>query len=108
MVESTIQLNSIFGCLSDPTRRDILSRVSKQALTVSEIAQAYDLTLAAISKHLQVLEKAKLVFKRREGKQQYVQLAPATLKEADTYLKRYEALWNDRIDSLEAYLKNNP
>lgn len=105
MVESTLHLNLIFGSLSDPTRRDILRRVAGKELSVSEIAHAYDLTLAAISKHLKILEKAKLILKRREGKQQVVTLAPTALKDASAYLQQYEAGWNHRLDALERYLK---
>lgn len=107
MVEYSLQLNDIFSCLADPTRRDILKRVSQEGLSVNEIAEPYKISLAAISKHLKILEKAKLIIKHRKGKQQVVQLSPATLKEAAEYLKDYEKLWNARFDALENYL-NNP
>ncbi len=104
MVEYTLSLDSIFGSLADPTRRDILSRVAQGDLTVGEIAKPYDLTLAAISKHLKVLEKAKLIVKRRRGKEQIVSLYPAAFKSAEDYLRWYQNLWNQRLDSLEEYL----
>lgn len=107
MVEYTLQLNNVFSCLADPTRRDILKRVSQVGLSVNEIAEPYKISLAAISKHLKILEMAKLVIKHRKGKQQVVELSPATLKEAAEYLKFYENMWNDRFDALENYL-NNP
>ena len=84
MVECTLNLNSIFGSLADPTRRDILNRVSQEELSVSEIAEPYQLTFAAISKHLKILEKAHLIIKRRHGKQAMVQASPTALKEAST------------------------
>jgi DNA-binding transcriptional ArsR family regulator len=62
MVEYTPSLDSIFGSLADPTRRDILQRVAGRELTVSQIAEPYDLSLAAVSKHLKILERAKLRF----------------------------------------------
>jgi DNA-binding transcriptional ArsR family regulator len=105
MVEYTLNLNSVFSSLSDSTRRDILRRVAGQELTVSEIARPYDLTLAAVSKHLKILEKAKLILKRRQGKQQYVQLAPQAFADATDYLEWYRRLLETRMDSLEAYLK---
>jgi DNA-binding transcriptional ArsR family regulator len=105
MVEYTLHLDSIFGSLADPTRRDILKRVAQEELTVSEIAQAYDLTLAAVSKHLKVLEKAKLIIKRRKGKQQMVHLAPYAFKDAAQYLQWYQQLWEQRFDSLEQLLR---
>ena len=98
-------LDAAFSALADPTRRDILQRVAQRELSVSEIAQPYDLTLAAVSKHLKILEKASLIIKRRRGKQQLVQLSPAAFQDASDYLKYYETFLNERLDSLEAYLR---
>ncbi len=106
MVEYIFELDSVFGALADQTRRDILSRLTTQQLTISEIAQPYHLTFAAISKHLKVLEKAKLVMKRRRGKQQIVQLAPQALADIDEYLGQYRKLWEQRLDSLDTYLSS--
>jgi DNA-binding transcriptional ArsR family regulator len=105
MVEYSLQLDLIFSSLSDPTRRDILKRVSKKELSISDIAKHYALTFAAISKHLKILEKANLISKRRQGKEQIVALSPAALKNADEYLRSYEAIWNGRLDRLDTYLK---
>jgi len=99
------KLDTIFGSLSDPTRRDILHRVSSQEMTVSEIASAYDMSLAAVSKHLKILKKAGLLTKRRQGKHFFVRATPNTLKAATDYLRSYEQLWNARFDALEKYLK---
>lgn len=108
MVEQTLQLNSIFGSLADPTRRDILKRLMGKQMSVSEIAEPYQLTFAAISKHLKILEKAQLVIKQRFGKQQVVALAPHTLHDAAKYLANYEKVWNLRMDALEQYIHKNP
>jgi DNA-binding transcriptional ArsR family regulator len=105
MVEYTLSLDSIFGSLADPTRRDILQRVAGQELTVGEIAQPYDMSLAAISKHLKVMERAKLIIKRRKGKEQMVRLAPRAFADASEYLEWYKQRWESRFDSLENYLK---
>ncbi len=106
MIEHALRLDSIFGCLADATRRDILKRVANEELSVTEVAKPYKkLTFAAISKHLKVLENAKLVVKRRQGKHQFVRLAPAKLKEASEYLEYYKTMWEDRLDALEEYLK---
>jgi DNA-binding transcriptional ArsR family regulator len=107
MVEYATMLDAVFGSLADATRRDILKRVAKKELTVSEVAKPYHLTLAAVSKHLHVLEKAKLIVKRREGKRQVVSLSPKGLAHADRYLKQYAQMWEDRLDSLEKYLRTN-
>jgi len=109
MVELTLSpLDLIFQSLADPTRRDILKRVARKELSVGQIAKDYSLTFAAISKHLKVLEKAKLIVKRRNGKEQIVKAHPSSLKEASDYLKTYEKLWNNRFDRLEKYLSLFP
>ncbi len=105
MVEYALSLDSVFSSLADATRRDILRRVSLSELSVGEIAQSYDLTLAAISKHLKVLEKARLIVKHRRGKEQIVQLAPQAFANATEYLLYYERLLGGRLDSLENYLR---
>ncbi len=105
MVEYTLSLDSVFGSLADPTRRDILQRVAQKELSVNEIASPYDLSLAAVSKHIKILEKAKLIIKRRQGKKHLVHLAPAAFKDAEGYLKFYTDGLVDRLDSLDSYLK---
>jgi len=107
MVNYSLQLDSIFGSLADPTRRSILERVAEVELTVSEIAESYNMSLAAISKHLKILEKAQLIIKRRNGKQQLVHASPTALRDAATYLEHYKDMWEQRFDSLENFLKNN-
>jgi DNA-binding transcriptional ArsR family regulator len=104
MVEYVLSLDNIFSSLSDPTRRDILKRVASKEMSVGEIAKHYDLTFAAVSKHLKVLERAKLVIKQRRGKEQMVSVMPDALKEADDYLEAYRALWEERFDRLDALL----
>ncbi len=109
MVEYSLQLDSIFGALADPIRRDILLRgLLHKEMTVSDVAKPYKLTYAAISKHLKVLEKAKLVVKRKKGREQFVQLSAGAFADANSYLKEYERLWNSRLDSLETYLSTFP
>jgi len=107
MVEYTFSLDTTFGALADPTRRDILRRVSSAEMSIGEIARHYDLTFAAVSKHLKVLEKAKLVIKNRKGKEQIVSLSPGALASADEYLEFYRRLWEQRLDSLDEYLSVN-
>lgn len=93
MVEYTSELDSIFASLADPTRRDILERVACAEYSVGELVQHYQVSFAAISKHLKVLERAKLVIKRKEGKKQMVSIAPYALHSADEYLERYRQMW---------------
>jgi DNA-binding transcriptional ArsR family regulator len=96
MVEYSLSLDEVFGSLADPTRRDILQRTALSELSVSEIAKSYDMSLAAVSKHLKILEKATLVVKRRRGKQQLVQASPLALKDVTDYVEQYGRLLNDR------------
>jgi DNA-binding transcriptional ArsR family regulator len=103
-----MQLDSVFGSLADTTRRDILRRVAGRELSVGEIAASYDISLAAVSKHLIVLEKARLVTKHREGKLQIVGFSPAPLTDAAKHLQRYRDIWEGSLDRLETYLKGQP
>ena len=107
MVEQNTYLDGIFGSLADPIRRDILRRLMNAQYTVSQIAQDYQISFAAVAKHLHVLEKAHLVMKQRRGKEQVVSLVPQALKDANQYLAQYEALWNYRFDALDIVLKEN-
>ena len=102
--EST-ELDAIFSSLADPTRRDILRRLRPRGYSVGELASQYDLTFAAVSKHLQVLERARLVCKRRSGREQQVELSPDGLHRADEYLEQYRAVWEGRMDRLAGHLK---
>src|SRR3954468_24318034 len=104
MVEYTFTLDNTFAALADSTRRDILQRVSQAELSVGEIARFYDLTFAAVAKHLKVLERAELINKRRRGKQQMVSLAPQAFADAAEYLEWYRKLWENRLDALDQYL----
>lgn len=105
MVEYSLSLDLVFSSLADPTRRDILDRVTGKELSISEVAEPYNLTFAAVSKHLKVLEQAKLIVKKRRGKHQFVQASPSALKDAAEYLSHYEKLWSERFDSLDELLK---
>lgn len=100
MVEQAI-LNDVFKSLSDPTRRDILSRVLERAYTISELAEKYKMSFSAIAKHIKVLEKAKLVKKSKHGKAQVITINGESIEKADAYLQRYAILWSDRFDRLE-------
>jgi DNA-binding transcriptional ArsR family regulator len=104
MVEYISELDTIFGSLADPTRRDILARVAQAELSVGELVSKYDMSFAAISKHLKVLSNAKLIIKRKEGKKHMVTLAPGALMSADEYLEQYRKSWQGRFDKLEMLL----
>lgn len=107
MVDNKLYLNSLFGSLADSTRRDILRRLKSAQFTVGQLAEFYEMSLAAVAKHLAVLERAKLVTKERRGTQQMVSIAPLALKHASDYLEQYEALWNYRFEALDEVLKED-
>ncbi len=108
MVKSTAaRLDSIFHALADPTRRAILLDVSAGEKTVGDVARPYALTLAAVSKHLNVLEEADLIARQRRGSFQIVRLKAAALQEAEGWLAYYSKFWNTRLDALETYLEGD-
>ncbi len=107
MVEREAYLNNLFGSLADPTRRDILQRLINARYTVSQLAENYSVSLAAVAKHLNVLQKAKLVAKQRRGKEQIVSITPQGLRDARTYLAQYEALWDQRFNALDTIFKED-
>ena len=104
MVEYTFQLDSIFYSLADPIRRDILARVARREYSVGELVIHHHVSFAAISKHLKVLEDARLIRKRKEGRRHMVSLAPGALQSADEYLEQYRQMWQGRYNKLDALL----
>ena len=108
MVEYTLQLDLIFSSLADATRRDILKRLATTAeLTVGELAAPYKVSLAAISKHLRVLENAKLVIRRKQGKRQMIQIVPHTFASTREYLDFYEQMLGERMERLGNFVEKN-
>lgn len=105
MVERNAYLDGLFGSLADPIRRDILRRLINAHYTVSQIAIHYEISFAAVAKHLTVLERAKLITKRKRGKEQIITIAPQAIKDATYYLKQYETLWNNRFSEIDKLLK---
>lgn len=106
MVEpSPTRLDSVFHALSDPTRRAILRSLTAGERTVTEIAQPYRMTLAAVSKHLKVLEAAELVARERRGSFQIIRLQAQSLKPAEEWIAFYSRFWNERLDNLEKFLE---
>lgn len=89
MVEYSIDLDSIFNSLADPTRRDILERVATGEYSVGELVACYDVSFAAISKHLMVLEEACLIRKRKHGRKRIVSLNRGTFIGANEYVQQY-------------------
>jgi len=98
-------LSATFAALSDPTRRAILARLSAGETTVKALAEPFDMSLPAISKHLRVLERAGLVARGRQAQWRPCRLEAKRLQEASDWLGQYRAFWEARLDRLEAYLQ---
>ena len=98
------ETDRVFQALAAATRRDILRRTIAEEQSVSELAAAYDMSFAAVQKHVAVLESAGLIVKRAEGRERLVRADPAMIARARALLARYEDLWRARIDRLDALL----
>jgi DNA-binding transcriptional ArsR family regulator len=100
------QLDKTFFALSDPIRRSILAHLSSGQATVLQLAEPYQISIPAVSKHLKLLEKANLVTRTKKGRIHYMKLNPDPLKEANEWIELYQAFWKDQFASLNDYLKN--
>jgi DNA-binding transcriptional ArsR family regulator len=98
-------LSAVFFALADPTRRGILARLASGEATVKELSEPYDMSLAAVSKHLKVLEGAGLVSQGRQSQWRPRRLEAAPLREAVAWLEDYRRFWDRSLDSLAAHLK---
>jgi DNA-binding transcriptional ArsR family regulator len=99
------QLTLTFHALADPTRRAILKRLSKGEASVQEIAKPFRVTLPAITKHLKVLEKARLIRRGRDAQYRPCTLNAEPLKEASDWMDQYRKFWEESFDRLDEYLK---
>ena len=102
------QLNEIFAALADSTRRDILRRLLRNELTVNELAEPYDISLPAVSRHLRVLEQAGLLIRQKDGRLRHCKLIAGPMKEAADWIGGYRKFWDGQLDSLEKFLNSNP
>lgn len=100
------QLSSTFQALADPTRRAILARLGKGEATVKELAEPFDLSIQAISKHVKVLEDAGLIKKDRRAQLRVSSIKGAALKDAADYLLGYSSFFEDTLDRLDEHLKS--
>jgi DNA-binding transcriptional ArsR family regulator len=102
---ATDNLSRVFGALADPTRRAILARLSRGDAGVQEIAKPFRMTLPAISKHLKVLEKARLIRRGKDKQWRPCQLEAAPLKDVSDWVGEYRQFWEESFDRLDEYLK---
>ena len=99
------QLDHTFGALADPTRRAILVRLARGEATVGELAEPFDISLPAVSRHLKVLERAALISNERTGKQRRCRLRPEALVSAQEWLDFNRRFWNGSLERLASHLK---
>ncbi|MGH6676718.1 MAG: ArsR/SmtB family transcription factor [Xanthobacteraceae bacterium] len=100
------RLNDTFAALADPTRRAILARLALGEATVNELVEPFSLSQPAISKHLQVLERAGLISRGRDAQRRPRRLEAKALKEAAEWLEHYRRFWTESFDRLDDYLRN--
>lgn len=101
------EVDRIFRALADATRRDIVRRTLEGQASVSRLAAAYEMSFAAVQKHVAVLEGAGLVTKHPQGRERIIRGNPATLRRARALLDEYEKVWRGRIDRLDALLHDD-
>jgi len=102
---STDHLSATFAALADPTRRAILSRLASGESSVTELAEPFHITLPAVTKHLKVLERARLITRSRDAQWRPCHLNAEPLREVSGWVEQYRKHWEQRLDRLEDYLK---
>jgi DNA-binding transcriptional ArsR family regulator len=108
MVEEVARNNAVFHALSHEARRDMLSRLAAEALTIGQLAEPLAMSFAAASKHVQVLERAGLVNRTVDGRSHVCRLEPGPLASASRWLQFYERFWSQRLDAREVFVKDKP
>jgi DNA-binding transcriptional ArsR family regulator len=102
---SADRLSQVFAALADPTRRSILARLADGEATVTELAEPFEISLPAISRHLKVLEKAGLISRSRSAQWRSSRLEAEPLREATAWMERYRRFWDENFTRLDAHLK---
>jgi DNA-binding transcriptional ArsR family regulator len=98
-------LSTTFAALADPTRRAILARLALGDASVGELAEPFEISLPAVSRHLKVLEHARLIVREKDAQWRRCRLDPAPLKQAADWVEQYRDFWEERFDALDALLK---
>jgi DNA-binding transcriptional ArsR family regulator len=106
----TATLDRVFSAVSDPTRRAILARLAQSDARVTDVAEAFPISLNSTSKHIRVLEGAGLVRRRVRGREHFLSLEAAPLADAAAWIEHYHRFWSDQLASLEAFVtaRNDP
>jgi DNA-binding transcriptional ArsR family regulator len=103
---TTDPLSTTFAALADPTRRALLARLAQGEATVNELAEPFDISLQAVSKHLKVLEGAGLITRSRDAQTRPCRFESAPLENAVDWIERNRQIWTERFDQLETHLRN--
>lgn len=102
------RLDLAFGALSHPIRRGILARLSTGEATIAELAKPFKVSAPAITKHMRILEDAGLLSRKKLGREHHCRLEAKRMKEAEAWIEAHSKFWNEKLDALERYLKENP
>ncbi len=102
------RLDEVFHALAHPVRRDILNRLGGQERSISDLAEPFDMTFEAVSQHVRVLERAKLLRRTKDGRVHKCRMDPAPLREAGAVLVKLAGFWNLQLASLERWLQSAP
>jgi DNA-binding transcriptional ArsR family regulator len=100
----TANINRVAAAISDPTRRAIIERLSRGPARISDVAEPFPMTLTGFCKHVKVLEKAGIVRRTRNGRDNTLELSPEPLRDVARWLLKYEQFWNARLDRLQEFL----
>jgi DNA-binding transcriptional ArsR family regulator len=101
-----MSLDATFAALSDPTRRAILAQLADGAFTVGALAEPFEISAPAISRHLRVLEEAGLIRREKDAQRRVIRLEPEALRDASEWIEQYRKFWEDKLDALASYLKD--
>jgi DNA-binding transcriptional ArsR family regulator len=101
-------LDGVFRALAHPVRREILNRIGSGERTISELAEPFDMTLEAVSQHVRVLERARLLRRTRQGREHRCRVNPAPLREAGALLVKLARFWEGQLASLDRWLASTP
>ncbi|MGB5819394.1 MAG: metalloregulator ArsR/SmtB family transcription factor [Saonia sp.] len=94
----------VFQAIADPVRRDIIALLAKETLTVNTVAEKFDVSRPAISKHLKILNECGIISITKQGRERFCQIRPKNLIPAFLWMEQYRTLWEEKLDSFESYL----
>jgi DNA-binding transcriptional ArsR family regulator len=102
----TAQLDLVFAALADPTRRAIIERLTLSEARVTEVAEPFQMSLAAVSKHIRVLEASGVIERHKKGREHILSINPRSLDEADGWIEGMRRYWEQRLDAMERLLRD--